>query len=431
MIDFLLQQITSASPTSRLPARLILAELLRKKKQPTLALSVFTAIEPSLGALPLTEVASSDIADLASALAPIVRQPNTLEASATATAYILEALTKVARPTETIEWLVDDRQSATYRQFASNIYGLANSTLVATSLATSLLRSLLTQLGKDALLFFASVWTAPSTSSSANLRVAALKHAAAFIRAHASAEKVDFQVILPALLLAIRDADKDVRTAAIELLRVIGGIKESGDVYALDIVYGDRSGKSGLLTDSVEYMAKLDSGQVQLMKPAYLERYISSLLAAANDLILDPSRLTSVHASTLGHAGGHNKKDTGVKRAMIASLVSQIVAWQSMDARMRLLETLANVHDATVLKGLIPIWAGLVMDESDESQWLASHDDRQQDAFLAKLGKTLDKGSGTALVNMEGESWRYFLGLLSSAPASRESRALGRRGYGG
>ena len=157
------------------------------------------------------------------------------------------------------------------------------------------------------------------------------------------------------------------------------------------------------------------------MKPAFLEKYLSSLLASASELIMDPSRLTTLHASILGHVGGHNKKDTGIKRAMLSSLVSQLVAWQSMHARLSLLETLSSVHDAAVLKGVIPIWSGLVIGDSEESQWLASHSQREQDAFLKVLGKTLDKGSGTALVNVEGESWRYFLGLLSSAPASRES----------
>jgi U3 small nucleolar RNA-associated protein 10 len=155
------------------------------------------------------------------------------------------------------------------------------------------------------------------------------------------------------------------------------------------------------------------------MKPAFLEKYISSLTAASDELLLDSTRLTTLHASILGHAGGHNKKDTGIKRAMLASLVSQIVAWQSMNARTSLLQSMSEVHDAGLLKGVIPVWSGLVIDESDETRWLASHPAREQDGFIRVLGKTLDKGTGTALVNVEGESWRYFLGLMSSGPASR------------
>lgn len=157
------------------------------------------------------------------------------------------------------------------------------------------------------------------------------------------------------------------------------------------------------------------------MKPAFLERYMSALLASTDELLLDASRLTTLHASILGHAGGHNKKDTGIKRAMLASLISQVVAWQSMHARTRLLETLSNVHDAGLLKGVIPIWSGLIIDESDESQWLASYPAREQEALIKVLGQTLNKGTGSALVNVEGESWRYFLGLLSSGPISRTS----------
>lgn len=168
-----------------------------------------------------------------------------------ATVSILAAMSKVTKPGGQIVWLSGESKAkdASYKTFAQQIYLWANTAILPANVAQSLLRSLLTQLGEEALLFLSSVWT--SSTSPAPLRTSALKHALAFIRAYATlpttpaaqGQPVDFQVILPQILIALQDSDKDVRRVAVDVLRSVEGGEGMGDVYALDTVYGDQSGK--------------------------------------------------------------------------------------------------------------------------------------------------------------------------------------------
>jgi U3 small nucleolar RNA-associated protein 10 len=145
---------------------------------------------------------------------------------------------------------------------AKKLYALINSNLIPESLAKSLLRSLFIQLGEESLPFFASIWSNPSTSST--LRVVALRHATAFVSAHANAEEgqaMDFQMVLPAVLISLQDSDRTVREAGIGVLKAIAGLvrKSGGDIFALDTFYGARSGESRQFSASLTTMQRPSS----------------------------------------------------------------------------------------------------------------------------------------------------------------------------
>jgi len=75
--------------------------------------------------------------------------------------------------------------------------------------------------GEFALAFMAGVWL---THGGRDIRYsrAALCHAAAFLAAHEYAEKtVDFQTILPALLVALQHPDRSIRVVASECIVLI------------------------------------------------------------------------------------------------------------------------------------------------------------------------------------------------------------------
>ena len=115
----------------------------------------------------------------------------------------------------------------------------------------TLLQSLLTQLGDDALTFFVSIWTGDEPLA---LRIAALRHASAFIRAHAGQSGSDFQLVLPAILFAFVDETRSVREAAVQVLRSIVTLAKIGGskIYGLETLYGSRSSQSLNLLPSSE-----------------------------------------------------------------------------------------------------------------------------------------------------------------------------------
>jgi U3 small nucleolar RNA-associated protein 10 len=56
---------------------------------------------------------------------------------------------------------------------------------------------------------------------------------------------IDFQMMVPSLVIALQDESKDVRAAGVGLLKAVAGAKgKEGDVYAVDTFYGSQSSKS-------------------------------------------------------------------------------------------------------------------------------------------------------------------------------------------
>lgn len=87
-----------------------------------------------------------------------------------------------------------------------------------------------------------------SAEEDAQLRRIALSHALAFILAHKATEQViDFQTVLPALLVALGDPDRGVRHQAsgcVHLLAQLSTAKQASGVYAFDTIYGESTSKS-------------------------------------------------------------------------------------------------------------------------------------------------------------------------------------------
>ena len=141
---------------------------------------------------------------------------------------------------------------APFTTFARLLYTWANSQLITSPLAKTLLRSLLTQLGDDALIFFISIWTGDEPLA---LRIGALRHATAFIQAHAGQSGADFQLVLPAILLAFVDEARSVREAGVQVLQSITTLAKTGgsNIYGLETLYGSRSSQSLYFSPSLQH----------------------------------------------------------------------------------------------------------------------------------------------------------------------------------
>ena len=133
-----------------------------------------------------------------------------------------------------------------FKTFALLAYVWMNSDSLPSALATKWLQSLFTQLGQETLIFLASIWAYHRHPA---IRTASLSHATAFIRAHSKGEGIDFQFVIPAMLIALQDEDKLVRQTAAGLLRSLVSLERTSvsEVYGLDTFYGDRSSQCSML----------------------------------------------------------------------------------------------------------------------------------------------------------------------------------------
>jgi U3 small nucleolar RNA-associated protein 10 len=93
---------------------------------------------------------------------------------------------------------------------------------------------------------------------------------------------------------------------------------------------------------------------------------------------------------------------------------------------MALLQTLAGVHDASVLRGTLPLLTPLLDIKSDESQWLASLSDLERDSYLQKIFNSFTAQSVGLLTDKESDAGSFVRNLLNNnsqsaiAPRLRE-----------
>ena len=135
-------------------------------------------------------------------------------------------------------------RNAKFVRLMRSLYKLTNSSSSLPVIPASLLRVQFIHLASDALLFLVGVWL---SEEDAQLRRIALSHAFAFIAAYDSTETIiDFQTVLPALLVALGDSDRGVRHQASECVHLIARLskaKQASGVYAFDAVYEKSTSK--------------------------------------------------------------------------------------------------------------------------------------------------------------------------------------------
>lgn len=117
-----------------------------------------------------------------------------------------------------------------------------------------LVKTIFAHIGGEVGAFLAGIWTSASSSGiSKEVKTIALQHFNAFLFAQCEGNvaHVDFQTIIPALLVAMTDGDEGVRSGALSCVVFLAGCeKPSSDkgkgagtgVYGYDTLYGSHSG---------------------------------------------------------------------------------------------------------------------------------------------------------------------------------------------
>ena len=143
--------------------------------------------------------------------------------------------------------VASEPRSIRYVELFRTIYRITNF-WTSSSLTTRILQTLFVGLEDDALAFLAGIWVGSTETirQDNELRTVALFHAAAFLEVHTSEDSgIDFQTILPALLLALQSPVVDQRQMA---FTCIAHLQRSIDhkfkfVYGFDTIYGKNTGR--------------------------------------------------------------------------------------------------------------------------------------------------------------------------------------------
>lgn len=193
-----------------------------------------------------------------------------------------------------------------------SIYQLANASTSVPVLSTTLLQILFATLKGDALSFLAGIWTIDNMDDFKDSRSISLLHAAAFLEAHILEDDgVDFQTILPALLVALRSSDPQICLGALECIsrvRILADRKLSS-VYKFDVIYGENDSKySAIFVDCCPYSHNF-SGTLQYLDQDDLKKYLNALVEHRDHFTNDASYLKVFHEQHLVRSKTDKKHD--------------------------------------------------------------------------------------------------------------------------
>ncbi|KAF8064012.1 hypothetical protein FPV67DRAFT_198389 [Lyophyllum atratum] len=325
---------------------------------------------------------------------------------------VVALLPSIERPTGlTLDWLADlsnstprDRGSR-YVELIRKTYKLANISSAIPIFTFDVLQALFVSLKGDALAFLAGIWTSSAGDEQDQLPTVALRHAAAFLQAHISEDDgMDFQTILPSLLVALQTHVAEQRQAA---LACISHLCQLGDrqfktVYGFDTIYGK------------------SENQLQYLDRDDFKKYIGALAEHGDHLAHDVNYIRVFHQQHLGRSKGDKKRDSEYKRRVLCFILSHINAITLPAAQIALLKSLEGIADSAKAQIMLPTMKTLVSSmKADNTDTLQALTDLAISCFDASVAKDLN--------DEQGESWSVFVSVIraSFAPgAPSTSRAI-------
>ena len=345
---FLLSQVSADRATNSSTVSLLVTTRLAAELPPAgrvaFSAALLAALRVEAAGLDALAGAQAEKADAALLAQAIFAKPVAAKTVRRVRAAAVVALVSAVQPAPAWSWLAGGERSA-FQAFVFAVYRLAHTATTpgAAELSSVLLDAVFGQLvTEDALAFLASVWTA--TSSPTSLKAVALRDAGVLVAVQALPElhkSVDFQAVVPAVIVALQDASHKVRAEAVELLQAISQAMPptAAHIYGRGLLYGPAR-----------------SGEVKFLDVADVAKYVHKLVASKVELVMDRAYVAVLHETGLDPSGEEPKKK-GLKFKAATFLLSHVAAWADLDARTALLRTLSGVRDAAKNALVIPVLA--------------------------------------------------------------------------
>ncbi|KAJ9477870.1 U3 small nucleolar RNA-associated protein 10 [Pseudozyma hubeiensis] len=300
-----------------------------------------------------------------------------------------------------------------------SLYSVVNISPLPSSLAKLLLQIMLHKLRDSSLPFLASIWTNTSVPYSLAIRLSALRHADAYLRALVQSipqqEPKDFQVVVPLLLTALADAEASIRLAAVSCLESILAICK----HAADLAKASKKKAKELDIFAYEsFHGAAASDPMQYIDLASLAPYLEQLVERKTSFRNDASLLPQLHAELLQIGRHDGRKEVGHKHAMVCFIVSHILCIDSLPARLVLLQSLSTVSDAAKLEMLLPLIREVVEGNvAAATKGLRTTDDRE--LYLELLFASYDQSCRHIVEEASTGAWSLYLHALEGRDGKR------------
>ncbi|KAF4611649.1 hypothetical protein D9613_003824 [Agrocybe pediades] len=330
---------------------------------------------------------------------------------------LLAQICRIPRPADLLlDWLASIASGTTdvgqrYVNLIRSIYRLANASASVPVLATTLLQILFASLKGDSLAFLAGLWSNGDAGDSPDS--ISLLHAAAFLEAHIQEnDGVDFQTIIPALLVALQSTDARTCQGAIECLARIRLLSERklSSVYRFDTIYGENE-------NALQYLDQED-----------LKRYLSALVEHRDHFANDASYLKVLHEQHLNRSKTDKKRDADYKNRVVCYLLSHINATSSEIIQISLLKSIATITNKAKVQILAPTIELLVARAESEDVPVSNAPSSEE--LTTRVLSCYDTASAQ-YVNESTSAWDLFVRVVrayfrsGAALSSQEALAHG------
>lgn len=254
----------------------------------------------------------------------------------------------------TVSWLCSEERSE-YADVILSLYKTFVGTVDMTPYEQMIEKLFELHLMTDSIEFLCNLWT--DSTSSTLVQIRSLQIASANLQAFASqtkADAIDFQVVVPTLLIALSSPVKAMRETAVACIQTIASIypriKTSGkkgksvaaEIFKFDSFYGKTS------------------DQLEFLLPEQCSGFLNDLVKSREEFITDSSYLAKHLAETLSRVATESKALTSTKDAIVSFLLSHVLGLQRTSSRVALLQLLDGVTTPTKLKMLLPLIDNLV-----------------------------------------------------------------------
>ncbi|GLB44223.1 putative U3 small nucleolar RNA-associated protein 10 [Lyophyllum shimeji] len=423
-LDTLIAKLQDPNPHVKVLGYLITSALLRQlsgEHQVEAAHRVLDviSIEALAGMQDLPQTSdSSEVTDDMTLAKAVVAKPSSRSTLQRLQMAVVAFVPSIERPTGLVlDWVAgpsystSDNRGSRFVELIRRIYRLANFSSSVPVFTTNVLQTLFINLKGDAFAFLAGIWVSADGSQQDELPTVALRHAAAFLQAHAAeGDGVDFQTILPSLLVALHSRVADRRQAATVCISHMCELatRPFKTVYGFDTIYGK------------------SENQLQYLDRDDLKKYVDALAEHQDHLVHDVDYINVFHQRHLGRSKGDKKRDSEYKHRVLCFITSHINAIALPAAQVALLKSVDAISDSAKAQILLPTIKTLV-----SSMKADSTNDMQS---LVELAISCFDASVVKDLNEEGELWGVFISLIRASftsagpPVSRVviSRALER-----
>ncbi|EST04888.1 BP28, C-terminal domain protein [Kalmanozyma brasiliensis GHG001] len=298
-----------------------------------------------------------------------------------------------------------------------SLYSVINTSPLPASLSKLLLQVMLVKIGDSTLPFLASIWTNTLGANTAAVRLAALRHAGAFLQAQVGSQQElkDYQVVVPLLLVALADAEASIRLAAMSCLEHILAICKSAGEQAKG---SKKKGKELDIFGYESFYGATTSDAMQYIELASLLYYLDQLVERKSGFRNDAALLPQLHGELLQIGRQDGRKEVGHKHAMVCFLVSHILCIDSLPARLVLLQSLATVSDAAKLEMLLPLIREVVEGNvAAATKGLRAADEREQ--YLELLFASYDRSCRAVVEEASTGAWSLYLTAVEGKDGKR------------